>query len=291
MNFSHNRCYQPPSVRVVGQSQRIIHYMRSLLCLVLCLLGIPASAQNLLVNGDFEAGQLAPWSGGELRSNPSGGVLARIGDPMIGDTIAQTVTTVPGKRYLLSAELRHENEFGVEVVMSAQTPAGNFDARRGVGVVGMAPQRFNVPFTASSTSAFISFVVTVPFDPILIDNVSLIAVAPSAADGSYAGTIVTKLAVTDPAMHMKSSRKVTARINDDGEIILLDGTDGIITGYILNSGEFSLDLPGGKTVTGTAIIRSRRIELEYITGSHDAVTASGGTVANTIKQTLMLVRQ
>ena len=96
---------------------------------------------------------------------------------------------------------------------------------------------------------------------------------------------MTTVTVTDPAMSMKSSRKVTARINDDGELILLDGTDGIITGYILNSGEFSLTLPDGITVTGTAVIRGRRIELEYTTGSHAAVTASGATVANTIKQT------
>jgi hypothetical protein len=102
---------------------------------------------------------------------------------------------------------------------------------------------------------------------------------------------VTTVTVTDPSMSVKSIRKVMARINDIGELILLDGTEGIITGSIANSGEFSLVLPGGTTVTGSAVIRGRRIKLDYIAGSHAAVTASGADVGNTIKQTLNLVRR
>lgn len=41
----------------------------------------------------------------------------------------------------------------------------------------------------------------------------------------------------------------------------------------------------------SSYIRGRRITLEYTTGSYAAVTASGATVANTIKETLTLVRR
>jgi hypothetical protein len=119
----------------------------------------------------------------------------------------------------------------------------------------------------------------------------MIALPPSAVDGSYVGTIATTVAVTDPAMGMKDIRKVMARINDIGELILLDGTDGIITGSIANSGEFALVLPDGKAVTGNAEIHGRRISLEYTVGSHVAETPSGAAVANTIKQTLNLIRR
>jgi len=287
MNSSYTRYHRPPSVL----PSEAVGGIGLLICFVLCVLAFPASAQNLLVNGDFEAGTIAPWTGGELRPDPSGGLLARVGDFQAGAILRQTVTTVPGQRYMLSVELRNEDQFGVEVSMIAQAQTGNFDALQTAPVAGTAPQNFSVPFTASSTSTLIAFEVTAAQEIILVDNVSLIAIAPSAAGRSYAGTMVTTVNVTDPAMSTKSSRKVTARINDDGELILLDGTEGIITGYISNTGEFLLVLPDGKRVTGNAVIRDRRINLEYTSGSHAAVTASGAMVANTIKRTLTLVRR
>jgi hypothetical protein len=242
-----------------------------------------------VVNGDFEAGQIAPWQGGELFANPSGGLCVRVGDPIIGNSLWQTVATVPGQRYLLSGELRSQEQIPSACTVMAQGNTGIDGARHALAPVG-AFHRFTLPFTASTASTLLELRSSGVGDYVLIDNVSLVPVPPGAG-GSYVGTIVTTATVTDPALSAKSSRKVTARLNGDGDLVLLDGTDAIITGYILSSGEFSLVLPDGSTVTGIAVIRGRRITLEYISGSHAAVTAWGATVPNTIKQTLILTRR
>src|SRR5678815_1407204 len=106
MNSSYTRYHRPPSVL----PSEAVGGIGLLVCFVLCVLALPASAQNLLVNGDFEAGTVAPWTGGELRPDPSGGLLARVGDSQVGAILSQTVTTVPGQRYMLSVELRNEDQ-------------------------------------------------------------------------------------------------------------------------------------------------------------------------------------
>jgi hypothetical protein len=289
MNSSDSYC--PPLALLSEAAPYSFRGISLLLCFVLCVVAFAANAQNLVVNGDFEAGTIAPWSGGELRADPTGDVLARVGDPQVGARLAQTVATVVGQRYVLSAELRNETQFGAEIVMSAQAQGGGFDGSQTATVVGTAPQNFTLPFTASSTSTNIAFEASASSDIFLVDDVSVIAIALPAAGQSYAGTMVTTVDVTDPPVSAKRSRKVAARINDEGELVLLDGTDGIITGYVSSTGEFLLILPDGKRATGNAVIRGRRIVLEYTVGSHTATTASGATIANTIKQTLTLVRR
>jgi hypothetical protein len=225
-----------------------------------------------------------------LFANPSGGICGRIGDPNIGDTLWQAVTTVPGQRYLLAGELRSEDQYISTVTVSALNPtSGEYDgSRHAVAPVG-AFHRFTVAFTASSASTRIE-ISGDRGDFVYIDNVSLIPIPPG-ADGAYAGTIVTTVNVTVPALSAKSSRKVTAQMDADGSIVLLDGTEGIITGYILSSGQFSLVLPDGLEVTGTALIRGRRIQLEFDSGSYSAVSSSGAPVPNTVKKTLTLTRR
>jgi hypothetical protein len=290
MNSNFTPFDRPSSVFAGARGGRMAKGLTSLLCFIVCLLGLPASAQDLVVNGDFKSGQLTPWQGGELFANPSGGLCGRVGEPSIGDTLSQSVTTVPAQRYVLSGELRSEDTSASAVTVVAQSPFGNIDGSR----VALAPAgnflRFTMPFTASTASTLLEISSSGIGDFIFIDNVSLSPV-PRGADGFYTGKIVTTVTVTDPAMSAKSSRKVTARINADAEVVLLDGTDGIITGSILPSSEFSLTLPDASTVTGTAVIRGRRITLEYVTGSYAAVTSSGASVANTVKETLILTRR
>jgi hypothetical protein len=69
--------------------------MKLLLCLVLYVLGVQATAQNLLVNGDFESGELAPWTGGELWVNPSEGFCGRVGNvAAVANTITQSLVLI-----------------------------------------------------------------------------------------------------------------------------------------------------------------------------------------------------
>src|SRR5215207_7162795 len=124
------RCYNRPSVLSVGMGRRLLTRLKLFLCGMLCVLAMQASAQNLVVNGDFETGQLAPWQGGEMVANPSGGLCARVGEPSIGYTLWQSVVTVPGQRYLLSGALRSEDQSGSVGTVIAQSQAGNIDGSR-----------------------------------------------------------------------------------------------------------------------------------------------------------------
>src|SRR5699024_1412849 len=74
MNSSCLPTRRSRSIFTALPGQRSVDRLRSFLCLVLCVLGAESSAQNPVVNGDFEAGQVAPWQGGELFANPSGGL-------------------------------------------------------------------------------------------------------------------------------------------------------------------------------------------------------------------------
>src|SRR5215207_2904472 len=68
-----------------------------LLAALLCTL-TGASAQNLIVNGDFETGLIAPWSGGSIIGNGTGFTGTST------TSITQTVATTAGARYLVTAD-------------------------------------------------------------------------------------------------------------------------------------------------------------------------------------------
>src|SRR5688572_26112131 len=171
-----------------------------------------AGAQNLLVNGDFETGQLAPWTGGTVAADPDGGFLCTS-----AGTLSQTVTTTAGTRYLVAADLLVTGPFGSSATITAsKAVGGGVDGTRSIPFNTFTPfvVRGSLVFTATSNSTIISFAgfnIGLPGN-VTVDDAVMLEVEPTTLDGRYKGSITTTLSVATLELSNKSARKITARI-------------------------------------------------------------------------------
>src|SRR4030095_12789442 len=191
-----------------------------------CLISY-ASAQNLIVNGDFETGMITPWTGGTIAPDISFGFNATT-----SGTLTQTVMTTASTKYLLSADLLISGIALPTATISAVPGAGGApDGTRTVTANLVSPgfMRVFLLFTASSASTNVNFTATaVPFSStITVDNVTLFEVEPSKLVGRYGGNIITTVSLTNPELTNKSGRKATARITDDNRIYIIDGSQAL----------------------------------------------------------------
>jgi hypothetical protein len=253
-----------------------------------------ATAQNLITNGDFETGLLTPWIGGTVSADPAGGFFATT-----SSTISQTVPTTAGTQYLFSGSLRINGTgfIGSTASMTAVpsgggAPNGTRPVSPPIGTTGFI--HASLLFTASTASTTLTFSF-VPFpgfsDSITVDNVTLLEVAPGKLAGRYSGNNVTTLSLTTPELSNKTTRKVTARITDDNRIYILDGTQAIFGGIILNDGTFDLSSPTVASASGTAKIRGKRIELEFGGPSLIASDFAATAIPNTVRNRVVLTRR
>jgi hypothetical protein len=253
-----------------------------------CLLG-SAIAQNLIVNGDFETGVIGPWTGGTIAANPAGGFYATS-----TGTLTQTVMTTASTQYLLSADLILSGTIPSATISAVPTAGGAPDGLRSVTGNLVSPEfmRVFLLFTASSASTNVNFAATaVPFpSTITLDNVTLFQVEPSKLAGRYGGNIVTTVSLTSPELTNKSGRKATARITDDNRIYIIDGSQAIFAGVILNNGIFDMNTLSTST-GGQAKIQGKRIQLEFDTTSLFATDVAGTPVLNTVKNKIVLTRR
>jgi hypothetical protein len=254
-----------------------------------CLISY-ASAQNLIVNGDFETGMITPWTGGTIAPDISFGFNATT-----SGTLTQTVMTTASTKYLLSADLIISGIALPTATISAVPGAGGApDGTRTVTANLVSPgfMRVFLLFTASSASTNVNFTATaVPFSStITVDNVTLFEVEPSKLVGRYGGNIITTVSLTNLELTNKSGRKATARITDDNRIYIIDGSQAIFAGVILNNGVFNLNSLNTST-GGQAKILGKRIQLEFDTTSLFAADIAGTPVLNTVKNKVVLTRR
>ena len=268
--------------------------MKTTLLTLLAAFGVlaGASAQNLIVNGDFETGQLTPWTGGTIAADPAGGFFATT-----ASTLSQTVPTTVGTKYLFSGMIRVNGSLLLSINLIAGPAAGGAsDGIRSVSSTLFTTGFFrgSLVFTASSASTKLSFLFS-PFpgstDTITIDNAELIEVEPTKFAGRYAGGVVTTLSLTDLELSNKSSRKITARITEDNLIYILDGTQAIFSGVILNDGTFDLSGQLLPSAFGKGKIRGKRIELEFSGAALFASEPSGMPIPNTVRNRINLTRR
>lgn len=258
---------------------------------LLCVLA-SASAQNLLVNGDLETGAAAPWTGGTIAADPAGGF-----NLTSTASISQTVATTAGKRYFFSADVLVAGGFpGVNASMSA-TPSGGItpDGTRTVGsAISTGVVRGSLLFTATSASTVVSFAVFQfpgPVSSLTIDNAILVEVEPSKLTGRYAGTNLTTVSLTNAELTNKTTRKVTARITEENLIYIIDGTQAIFSGVILNDGTFDVSSPLALRAAGSGKVRGKRIELEFNGPTVTAFETTGTPIPHTVKNRIVLNRK
>jgi len=251
-----------------------------------------ADAQNLLVNGDFETGQLTPWIGGTVSADPSGGVFATT-----AGTLTQTVATTAGKRYFVSADILLTGGFPGNASIAAKPSAGGAaDGTRTVNsVIGTADFiHASLLFTASSASTDIALsIVPLPgfATSITVDDATMFEVTASKLTGKYSGNNVITLSLTNPDLTNKVSRKVSAVITEENRIYILDGAQAIFSGVILNEGPFDLSSVFNLQAAGTAKIRGKRIELEFNTNNLPAADTAGMPIPNVVANKIVLTRK
>ena len=133
--------------------------MKATLCLSLAvLLATPASAQNLLVNGNFGTGNLSGWtqSGntGFTTVEPSGsGYVVSAGPIGSLGFIGQNVTTTVGTTYVLSYQLGSDG--GTPNQFTAA--AGATTLANQTNIPGQALTPYTFDFTATSVSTLVQF--------------------------------------------------------------------------------------------------------------------------------------
>jgi opacity protein-like surface antigen len=270
--------------------------------------------QSLLTNGSFETGALSPWTGtGTVSATVPAGFNCTI--PTAG-SISQTVSTVPGRNYYLAVDSSIYMGSTAIVTMSAVpsvggTPDGTITLP---STIGIGPNRTKLNFTASTSSTTISISVSgAPIIPVTVDNVVLYSLTPSQHKGAYTGMANVSLKTTNPVLENKSTRRIIARIDAENRITILDGTDKIYSGLLLNDGTFDLaigssttlamgipgmpPMPGSSVanrITGTATIKQtpqgKRIVISFTAPPLPALDELSTPVANSVKTTLVLTR-
>lgn len=150
---------------------------------------LPASAQNLVANGGFEAGSLTGWSGsiltnpfsgvycGDAGSAPEGGCEAFLGTFGTTDMLSQVLNTVAGQAYTVSFSFQSDGStpssfsvsLGGQTVYDVTSPAAS------------AVQTLS--FTTTATAAASNLVFTFNNDPgyFYLDGVSVSAVPEPAS--------------------------------------------------------------------------------------------------------------
>jgi len=233
------------------------------IAIALCVLGT-AQAQELIVNGGFETGNLNGWtvtSGTSIQidSNPNevihGQYSARISadpsttDPVTFDTIpgsdgviTQTFATVPGGLYLLKFAYTSGTTNGGYSIIEANVSGSNsstlFDSTFAQGPV-------SATFVANSTSTTLSIRSSTDpnSDPYgIIDDLS-VKQSKFSHPGRYAGAITFShkfQGVND--ITSSTTEHFVMRIDGSGRMYMAEsGAGALITGLIQDGGKVSTD--------------------------------------------------
>lgn len=159
-------------------------------------LSVSIHAQNLLLNGSFEAdgGSYAGWNISHTGSPPyygpwieNGGVdgdyYARfLFEPEGGDIISQTLATIPGVTYNISfsAEDGDGHNFATQFSFGSFTTNLALAFEAGPGTITSGWLNFNFTFTATESGTDLSFLISADLGSEFgLDNVSVIAAPPT----------------------------------------------------------------------------------------------------------------
>ena len=281
--------------------------MKAVLPLVLVTAGLLGSslAENLLVNGDFETGALAPWTGPGNVAEGQAGAVGFVCYVLETTAVEQTVATKPGARYYLAADL-YLNTNGTGTVSAVRSAGGSSDGAFTVSGPTVSPGlRKSVAFTASTSSTRIVLQVGAPSPlsaierggsgPVFFDNVVLYELSPSTLAGRYRGLVTSTLTVEKPAAVNRTSRKVTARITREGRIVILDGTTNIYAGQIFNDGIFDLGVGVNvfgavRRAQGKATLTAQGLQLTLPGATLPAIDEGSTPVKNEVTNEIILTR-
>jgi hypothetical protein len=230
------------------------------LLITLTLFGMRANAiDNLIVNGDFATGTLAPWA-------PTGTVSVTAGLCLMNGVtnIDQTVTTKAGARYYLAGGAGTAS--GVTSYSVRATPAAGGTADVALDFFSQANslRRFSIIFTATTASTRISISVNEGDHVGLVDNIVLHEIiVPSRFHGIYSGTVGIELKGNEGA-RTKSVTTASAQIDEDGKIVLLESTSRVHGGILFDDGTAAFQFAGKDQAAPVVTTRGRVLSLGFI---------------------------
>jgi hypothetical protein len=229
------------------------------LLIALTVSGMRANAvDNLIVNGDFATGTLAPWA-------PTGDVSLTAGLCLMSGVtnIDQTVTTKVGARYYLAGGAGTAS--GVTSYSVRATPAAGGTADVALNFFSQISglQRFSTVFTATTASTRVSISVNEGDQVGFVDNIVLHEIiVPSRFRGIYSGTVGIELK-GDAGARTKSVTTASAQIDEDGKIVLLESTSRVHGGILFDDGTADFLFAGKDQVAPMVTTRGRLLLLGF----------------------------
>ena len=258
-----------------------------------------ATAANLVINGDFSTGTLAPWiidGNATAENDGDGGFVCRMDASNAPVNISQPIATQAATLYYVSLKATYAGQtspFMTRLDISLESNATPY-ASKFYALSPGASQHFGFTFTATGTS---TLRIQTDGNITFIDDVSVIPLPVSPLAGKYRGT--SKLHITaglpgfETELLTKRTEPVSARVYPTGEFILIRNNEHVGGGIFLPEpvGAFRLRI-NRVSYSGTAQIRGRTIKLSFAppTDNKDFIDAGGNLINRSILNEMTLTR-
>jgi hypothetical protein len=181
---------------------------------------------DLLTNGNFDTGELAPWTVTNGTANVAAGGFSFFCN--LAGTIEQPVTFPGESDFYLSLDIPATGSASPGQLVSLILTVEKGGVQILLEEILLEPQNFRADHIARNFKASAgSAIVRVFFSSGTIDNVRLTELVPQSFAGSYKGsakiTLTTSVTADSEEIRLSTNEKVVARIEPNGRFAIIHG--------------------------------------------------------------------